>query len=415
MLTWPRCVDEDTGRGGSDAWGFARLPDGPDVKARLLELVTVVLSTALCLAAVEGLFAMLNARGTVPPPDPAVVPGPGTELSRFTVYHPLLGHDGKPNVRGTFGRKVVTQNSKGNRGPEVDFAKPPGVRRVVILGDSQAWGYGVHDDETIAARLADRLDRGTRGRFEVVNLGVSGYGTDQSFLKFLVQGIRYEPDFVVFVVFKNDIHENETTVAWGVEKPRFYLKEGGQLCLGNIPPPRARGWPEDAVVQAHGANGERTAFDLRRTQTYRFLAGREWRFSRPGATLASPASMADVRRYVTCVENRPGYGGEGVGEDLLVRLFEALDQLCRERKARLVALFTPKPKEVAEPSSPTYYDGIKGRFDRAGIASVDLQQLVATRSEAGELFGEGDPHLSARGSAIAAEALAEVILAEDRH
>jgi hypothetical protein len=125
--------------------------------------------------------------------------------------------------------------------------------------------------------------------------------------------------------------------------------------------------------------------------------------------------MADVRRWVTCVENRPGYGGEGVGEELLVRLFETLDRVCRERRARLVALFTPKPKEVAEPSSPAYYDGIKARFDRAGIASVDLRQFVAARSETGELFGEGgDPHLSARGSAVAAEALAEVILAEDR-
>ena len=80
------------------------------LKATLLNVGLLALSTLLCLCGIEGVFAVLDARGTKGlAPDAAI--GPGTELLRFTRYHPLLGHDGRPNVRGMFGRKRVTHNS----------------------------------------------------------------------------------------------------------------------------------------------------------------------------------------------------------------------------------------------------------------------------------------------------------------
>lgn len=192
-------------------------------------------STAIAVVLAEVAFGRINAAQEAR--TAAQEGSPQAEMARFTVYHPLLGHDGKPNARGTLRRMPVTHNSQGNRGREVSFQKPPAVRRVVVLGDSQAWGYGVGDSETIAARLENHLaERGTGSeRFEVLNLGVSGFGTDQALLKYLVQGRRYEPDYVVLIVFKNDLVENERTSAWGVSKPRFFLKDG-QLCLGNVPP-----------------------------------------------------------------------------------------------------------------------------------------------------------------------------------
>ncbi|HEX6738597.1 MAG TPA: hypothetical protein VF310_10010, partial [Vicinamibacteria bacterium] len=51
-------------------------------------------------------------------------------------------------------------------------------RRVVMLGDSIAFGTGVADGQTFAHRLGE-LDPG----LEVVNLAVPGYGTDQSLLR----------------------------------------------------------------------------------------------------------------------------------------------------------------------------------------------------------------------------------------
>jgi hypothetical protein len=363
-----------------------------------LNLLLAVLSTAACLAAAEVVFYFVNRQAE----QGEELPGPQAELARFFRYHPVLGHDGLPGVRGTFRRKPVTHNSRGGRGREVDFAKPPGVARVVVLGDSQAWGYGVGDDETIAAQLETLLAADARGRrTEVVNLGVSGYGTDQAFLKFLIDGLRYAPDEAVFVVFKNDLVENATTRYWGIEKPRLFLR-GGELCLGNVPPRKAPGWPEDRLV-AEGPHLVRVpllgAIDLDRSQTFRFFARRQWRSS-----LLAPAQadLAAVRLHLPCLENRETYPGEG--EEILVRAFRELATICRSRRVGLTVLFVPRPREVETPEAPTYYRGIQAVFDREGIPAVDLRERARDRGlTAAALFGPGDAHLSAAGSRFAAE------------
>jgi hypothetical protein len=123
-------------------------------------LLLSLLSIFVCAALVEAFFRVLD-RG--PPGRPPRPPAPTAEHYRFNGYHPLLGYDGLPGVRGRFHGQTVTHNSQGNRGPEASFAKPAGVRRVVVLGDSQAWGYGVGDDDTIPAQLGRLLNDGGAG------------------------------------------------------------------------------------------------------------------------------------------------------------------------------------------------------------------------------------------------------------
>ena len=56
------------------------------------------------------------------------------------------------------------------------YAKPPGVKRIVSLGDSSTIGYEVALEDTFSQVLARELGR--RGqRVEVLNAGVSGFGT----------------------------------------------------------------------------------------------------------------------------------------------------------------------------------------------------------------------------------------------
>jgi hypothetical protein len=70
--------------------------------------------------------------------------------------------------------------------------------RVLMLGDSITFGSGVRDEETFCALMAQRYD--------VVNLGVEGYGTDQELLKLEREGLAYHPDVVVLnFTVANDI------------------------------------------------------------------------------------------------------------------------------------------------------------------------------------------------------------------
>src|SRR5438876_3754019 len=96
-----------------------------------------------------------------------------------------LGWELRPGVR----EDGLTTNSAGLRG-QVEYApeRPAGVRRVIAVGDSFTFGVQVRDDETMPAQLEGALNR--RGRWEVLNLAVPGYGTDQQWLRLQQVGFR---------------------------------------------------------------------------------------------------------------------------------------------------------------------------------------------------------------------------------
>jgi hypothetical protein len=372
---------------------------------RLLQNLLLSLSAILvCALAVEAVFRVLGRGQGARSPEAT---GPTAEHYRFNGYHPLLGYDGLPNARGRFHGQTVTHNSKGNRGQEAGFEKPAGVKRVVVIGDSQAWGYGVADNQTIPAQLSRLLNEGGGPRYQVLNLGVGGYGTDQAFLKYLVQGRRYAPDVVVLTVFKNDPVENARTVAWGVEKPRFYLDEG-RLCLGNVPPARAPGWPNNRLLadRQPSLRIPGTAIDLAESATAQFFMRREWL---PSLLAKGDGELEAVRRDVPCVANRHAYEGDGM--DILARLVTELKRMTARQGARLVLLLVPKPKEQEDPGMRAYYEPLTTAFRAQGIAYVDLRRYLTT-ARGPAAFLPNDPHLSAAGSHIAAVALRDC-LAQD--
>ena len=126
------------------------------IAAALLFPAWVVLATLVLLEIL--LFAtrpLWEGDGRLPPEAAGM---PTQERYWCYRYHPVAGYVGLPEVRwlAPWG-KLVTQNARGERGPDVPFERGASPR-VVLLGDSQTWGFGVGDDETLGARLAESLD-----------------------------------------------------------------------------------------------------------------------------------------------------------------------------------------------------------------------------------------------------------------
>jgi hypothetical protein len=175
-----------------------------------------------------------------------------SERGKFCIYDETLGWTGKPNVDDTFNtsdcRHRVHQNRYGFRGPAVDFERTA-ARRLVVLGDSFVWGLGVEDDDLFTTLLMRR----SRTPLEVVNLGVSGYGTDQELLLWQRLGQRFRPDIVLLVVTPwTDLYDNPYGQRYGYPKPFFHWDDtGGGLALMNVPvPQRAGPWnTEDPADQ----------------------------------------------------------------------------------------------------------------------------------------------------------------------
>jgi lysophospholipase L1-like esterase len=96
------------------------------------------------------------------------------------------------------------------------------VQRIVVLGDSLTFGIAVDDGE----RFTDVLGRRFSG-LEVINLGVTGYGTDQELRVLELEGFRYQPDIVMLVVtLSNDLQDIGYTRR-DLPKP-YYLLENGE-------------------------------------------------------------------------------------------------------------------------------------------------------------------------------------------
>jgi lysophospholipase L1-like esterase len=98
-------------------------------------------------------------------------------------------------------------NAAGYRGPEASLEKRPGVLRIVTLGDSSTFGFGVPYEETYSAQLVELLaERGIAA--EVLCGGVVGYSLRQGLERYRIVFRGYKPDVVVAAFGAvNDHHE----------------------------------------------------------------------------------------------------------------------------------------------------------------------------------------------------------------
>ena len=132
------------------------------------------------------------------------------------------------------GRVYVTTNSAGFRDREHSIQKPPGTIRIAVLGDSFSEAAQVKLQDTFWSVLERELAGcpALRGRtVEVLNFGISGYGTTQE-LQMLRHNVwQYQPDIVMLAFLPgNDVRNNSRELEPDRGRPFFDLVEG-QLVL----------------------------------------------------------------------------------------------------------------------------------------------------------------------------------------
>ncbi|MDQ2693571.1 MAG: hypothetical protein M3Y68_16155 [Chloroflexota bacterium] len=153
----------------------------------------------------------------------SVVPLDSRRPFEFRIPHPILGWVLQPNTTYLYkipeGKVSVTYNSQGWRDIEHAVEKPDGVFRILVLGDSFMEANSVELEKTFH-RQVEKLARETASQVEVINLGVSGYGTLQEYLAFQHMGQLYEPDLVILGFFDgNDVINNSRELASILTEP----------------------------------------------------------------------------------------------------------------------------------------------------------------------------------------------------
>jgi hypothetical protein len=125
----------------------------------------------------------------------------------------------RPNARGTMVCNVPYRtNSAGFRGPEIPEAKPSGVFRIAIAGDSYTMGSGVAEDRTYVHQLQGLLNEGASDspKYQTLNLGVAGLSIRPVITRIEEIGLKFDPDLLVYGWTLNDIEEQhyERLVPW---------------------------------------------------------------------------------------------------------------------------------------------------------------------------------------------------------
>lgn len=128
-------------------------------------------------------------------------------------------------------------NAYGLREREHSVAKPDGIYRILVLGDSIGFGYCIrHLESTFAKRLETELSELVSDtRIEVLNLSVSGYETTQEVAFLREKGLDLEPDLVLVSFCLNDfdrdsvmLHRFEELDGWQAMRSR------GQQALSGL-------------------------------------------------------------------------------------------------------------------------------------------------------------------------------------
>lgn len=99
---------------------------------------------------------------------------------------------------------VYKTNSRGLRGPE----PRPGMRHVVLIGDSYTEGFGLGEDETLSARIQEEWNRrGVKG-VQVLNGGTLGFSTVVYSRYFKRKFAELKPEFVLLNVDLTDLTDD---------------------------------------------------------------------------------------------------------------------------------------------------------------------------------------------------------------
>jgi len=263
----------------------------------------------------------------------------------------------------------------GVRGPPRDVARRADTRRLLLLGDSVAFGQGLPEAEIVSSQLERRLDG-----WQVWNLAFPGWNTAQEAAALELAGPILQPDVVVVLWVPNDAEslELQRLDADGrVES--LYLDERVWLLPGLSEGRQLRLWHRWAL----------------------------WRvLSDAWGAIASPGSLLVAeRRYADGIDRIAG-AATSLGAEVIWATLPPLEDYPGWDEP-------PGPGRPAPPHvrEPAWRAGVE-RAEAHGFVHVDLTAAFAPRRPSSlRLRPDDRAHPSAEGHRSIAEALVEPVLA----
>lgn len=266
--------------------------------------------------------------------------------------------------------KPVHVNAHGTRGPEFSDAKPAGTLRILSLGDSRTFGWGVSEPESYSGRLETLLQRRapTGERVEVVNAGVNAWSFPQLLVFYREVGSAWKPDFVVIG------EANLWTQFSEKSSPEFRDQFMFRVRVKNL---------------------------LRRLATYHYVVEVKLKdlYERERVRFI-PVDPQSDELFKEQQQDDP--------ERFFRESIERLVRLAVEKGAKPVLLYIPTLSELESGKPSRSLKAKREVAERLGVPLVDPSE--ALRRGGASFYLEGDPvHLSVEGNEVVAKSLEEAM------
>lgn len=293
--------------------------------------------------------------------------------------HPGVPYRLRPGAELTARGVPVRVNELGLRGGPAARRPAPGTRRVLVLGDSVAFGYRLPEEDAFAFLLEGALESRTGERFEVLNAGVEGYDTRSELAWLEAELLDLEPEAVVLLFNLNDYDEPPVLGARGVLTAN---------------PARRAG--DDALAYV--------------SELYLLLRAL---FETGGALLVGggdpdaegEARFSDLDRVVSAMRKDVYRAGTDPRLESMVRALGAMHRATAARGIRLVVAIVPDGDQVgvAAPDLAPQ-ERLRAACRELELECLDLQPLFA--AQASEPLFLDIMHPNAAGQRIMAQAVA---------
>lgn len=331
----------------------------------------------------------------------------------------------------------IHHNNYGLHDALITLAKPAGVFRVLILGDSFPQGWEVPLEQGFPWLLEGYLSTQTNRPIEVINLSIHAYGTDSELLLYSALGWQFDADLVILSFYTgNDIRDNEINLeqlqyGYRLQRAFFTLDANGELQLhnkrdtNNLPIqfdralyPDSPAWQWLTTMQAANA----PAPEYIPPPAPRVTG------EPPNYQVAYPVDMG---LYVAQNPADPAYEVWENAWTITEKLIVQLRDLVEAQGSRFAILIIPDRRAVhtsdwealvarypdlladADPRLPP--DRVEQIATAHGILALNLtgtmRSWTVTHSADQRLYYIGDGHFNAAGHQLTAETLAEWLLA----
>ena len=346
------------------------------IKGKWKESLLLVVSLLLSCLVGEGLLRLVDHPSSQPFIDAHAWQQPSKGLG-FTLV---------PNFEGRGPLDVpIKTNSQGFRDDgKHTLTKPADVIRILGLGDSFTFGWGVSLEDTFLKKLEGNLEGRTGLKIETINAGVPMWDLNQYYVYYREYGVQYQPDIVVLSYFFNDA-------------PDIFQE--------SIP-----------ADTRHQKGGQHTGGVLRYSYLFNFIKSfahqirRENRLKR----FDHLSELAARRKYMTKPNNDmvfdPGPDQERTSTTFITTLLKNIQSATKTHKGQLVLMYIPDIAQLHYPEWQHINRILVSITEKLDIPFLDMTPIFESDPNPGEFyFWPKDAHATPRGHEKMAEALTTLI------